>query len=166
MDGFEFFVCYEIEIKGDYIKAANIIQNFNGQVFCVPFLRDGQFNVVIFNTKRMLKMINLSEHLGINSYIRPNDNMPYPMMDACFVDKLKVHDEMPHFQRFEQEQLFVNMFVPKTQKVISLKICYKSGIILTSPIETEIEHQEGGHTNFPISTLYDENRFHMHIVFR
>ena len=64
--GFEFRVVHEIFLKGDYIKAATIIQNFNSQVFCVPFLRDGQFNLLIFDTKQKLREVNLSLKLNLS----------------------------------------------------------------------------------------------------
>jgi hypothetical protein len=84
----------EIKLKGDYIKAAKCIQNFNGSVFCVPYLKDGTFNLVVFTKKKQLLDINLSKELNMEGdYIRPNDNLPYPMMDVCFVDSSNVIGE-------------------------------------------------------------------------
>lgn len=31
----------EIKLKGQYVKAAKIVQNYNGTLFCVPYLKDG-----------------------------------------------------------------------------------------------------------------------------
>ena len=68
-----------------YIKAQRIIQNYNGTEFCIPFLQNGQFYVLMFNEYMEKARHNISEHLGLgNEYIRPNDNFAYPMMDACF----------------------------------------------------------------------------------
>jgi hypothetical protein len=69
-----------------YIKAANIATNLDGNIFCVTYLEDGLFSVCIFEKSRHIKNVNISELIGIEKlYIRPNDNFPYPMMDACFV---------------------------------------------------------------------------------
>ena len=76
----------EIKLRGEYIKAGKIIQNYNGSLFCVPYLRDGKFMLLVFDKKKKVNDVNLSSLMGRTDYIRPNDNLPYPMMDACFID--------------------------------------------------------------------------------
>lgn len=76
----------DIRLEGDYIKAANIVQNFDSMVYCVPYLKNGRFCLVIFNAKEKLDDVNLSNELNYSYYIKPNDNLDFPMMDTCFVD--------------------------------------------------------------------------------
>jgi hypothetical protein len=73
-------------LEGDYIKAANIVQNFNSTTYCVPYLKNGRFCLVIFSNNRKFDDVNLSIKLKCSYYIKPNDNLEFPMMDTCFVD--------------------------------------------------------------------------------
>jgi hypothetical protein len=106
----------EIPLEGDYIKAAKIVQNFNGTVYCVPYLRNGKFWLLTFNTTKEIDNVNLSQKFGIAQYIRPNDNLEFPMMDACFVDSRNIQGEnliLSSRQRIEGERIYVNMYIPK-----------------------------------------------------
>lgn len=83
-----------VELKGDYIKAAKIAQNFDGKIFCVPFLRDGNFHVLVFNEYRVIDEPDMSKLAMIDTYITPNDNLAFPIMDACFYDIKKIDEDM------------------------------------------------------------------------
>lgn len=84
-DADDFNMVFTHKIEGNYIKASKIIQNKYGRKFCVPYLKDGTFNLLIFNKTEVLDDFNINENLQLNNSTRPNDNFPYPMMDACFI---------------------------------------------------------------------------------
>lgn len=84
--GMNFNTLWQRELEGDYIKVSKVIQNKMSSVFCAPYLKDGEFKVLIFNKETELHDINISQMLGINEYNRPNDNFPYPHMDCCFIN--------------------------------------------------------------------------------
>lgn len=72
-------------LEGNYIKAQKMVQNKMFSLFCVCYLKDGQFNAVLFNKDWEIMDINLSKTLKLDEYNRPNDNFPYPHMDCCFL---------------------------------------------------------------------------------
>ena len=159
----------EIKLEGDYIKAAKICQNFNGTVFCVPYLKNGRFCLVIFNTKQKLDDANISMKLKYSYYIRPNDNLEFPMMDACFVDSKNIEGEqliMSGVERKTQERIFINMFITKTFQMVSVIYDYKTGSILTKDTKIDITTTNGTHKNFPIGTFFDEKRYMVYVVYR
>ena len=43
-----------------YIKAARIIQNYQGAMFCVPFLEDGLFKIQVFTKSKDMGRFDLS----------------------------------------------------------------------------------------------------------
>lgn len=159
----------EIRLEGEYIKAANIVQNFNGSVFCVPYLKDGEFNVVTFTTRRLLDDVNLSKKLNYSIYIRPNDNLEFPMIDACFVDAKNIQGEnliLTGPERKRQQKIFINMFITKTCNMASIIYDYQTAQITTEEAITEIQQTNGVHKNFPIGTFFDEKRFMVYVVYR
>lgn len=147
-----------VELKGDYIKAANITQNFDGKIFCVPFLRDGNFHILVFNEHKVLEEVDMSKLAMIDSYIMPNDNLPYAMMDACFYDVKKSDEDLEKKnveERRKNEKLFIDMFVGKTNTIITLTYCFKSSCVLGKIKTTELGMRNGCQINFPIGTFYD-----------
>lgn len=40
--------------------------------------------MVIFEAKRTITDVNLSEEIGLQRYIRPNDNLDFAFLDATF----------------------------------------------------------------------------------
>lgn len=59
-----FNVTLNIDLQGDYIKASDIKQNDNGKVFSVPYLKDGNFHIVIFTWNAPILDMNLSEKMN------------------------------------------------------------------------------------------------------
>jgi hypothetical protein len=105
-------------LEGNYIKAAKVIQNSKGSMFCVCYLKDGQFKALILNKQTELHDINLSKLLKITDYIRPNDNFPYPMMECCFL---------------KNNMLFINMFQTITTEMIMININPYTGEMIDKP---------------------------------
>jgi hypothetical protein len=60
-----FNIVFEHQLTGDYVKAAAIHQNFDGRVFCVPYLKDGQFCMITFNYRKVLDEVCLSTLLDM-----------------------------------------------------------------------------------------------------
>lgn len=39
----------EIPIEGEYVKADEIVQDENGERYCLPYFDQGRFNILIFD---------------------------------------------------------------------------------------------------------------------
>ena len=59
--------------------------------------------------------------------------MDYPMMDACFMDRTRLFEEIGNNERLNNEALFVNMFIPQQKKVITFHYCYRTGKMIAQP---------------------------------
>lgn len=101
------FQCkFSHDLEADYIKAAKIIQDKHGEMYCLPFLKDGTFHLLIFNKKTVITDFEINKELELDNQTRPNDNFPYPMMDACFLTN---------------QNLFVNVFHTCLHKVFTFR---------------------------------------------
>lgn len=54
-------------------------------MYCLPYLSDGVFKLLVFNKYSVINDFNINDELEIDDQTRPNDNFPYPMMDGCFI---------------------------------------------------------------------------------
>ena len=144
-------IVFSHKIEGNYIKASTIIQNKNGNKFCIPYLKDGTFNLLIFNKNDVLDDFNINENLKLDNSTRPNDNFPFPMMDACFI---------------QNEYLFVNIFMNKSRKMITF--IYSSGNkdFFKSYVIEILPDNPGVQRNFPLGTFYDDKRKQVYMFFR
>lgn len=149
------------DLKGDYIKAVSITQNEQGNLFCLPYLLDGQFCIKTFNKHGYIEDLNVSELLDIKEYCRPIDTLPYPMMGAAFLDN---------------DDLFINVYYKSTlptdtqtataSHYIMRMFTYSNNTkTITNP---EIESSFGNllQRNFPLNTFYDNTRKFVHIFYR
>lgn len=107
-------------LEGDYIKAQKVVQNRTSSMFAVCYLMDGRFKVLTFTKEREVQDIDLSKKLGISEYTRPNDNFPYPHMDACFL---------------KDGSLFVNLYRTYTKQMVMLKLNPETGETLDQPFD-------------------------------
>lgn len=78
----------------------------------MPYLKEGQFKAILFNDEEELFDINISEMLDIKEYNRPNDNFPFPHMDACFVT---------------EERLFFNLYRTNLKQMVMSTFDVKTG---------------------------------------
>ena len=96
---------------------------------------DGMFHLLIFDKKKVINNVNLSEMMGRTDYIRPNDNLPYPMMDACFIDNTHIMGQsakMTNNKRIEGLRVFVNMFITRSNEIISFIYDFYTNSIVTT----------------------------------
>jgi hypothetical protein len=104
----------EKDISDKYIKAQRIIQNHDCTLFCVPYLEDGMFMLCFFTADKLLSKDNISKRLKLeNHYIRPNDNFPNPLIDACFLDiNFKFNKKgNPVKENMINEKMLINVFL-------------------------------------------------------
>jgi len=120
-------------------------------LFFAPYLKDGQFKVIIFDRDRELLDLNLNELLDIEEYTRPNDNFPYPHMDGCF---------------FKDNTIFINLYRTQVKKMVMIKLDPFSGELKETPIEESFPDTQVAKRNFPLGTFYDELRGKVYMIFR
>jgi hypothetical protein len=86
----------------------------------VPYLEDGMFMLCFFNAYKLLSKENISEELKLeNYYIRPNDNFPNPLIDACFLDmNFKSNNKgSPVKERVIDEKMLINVFLSHENQI-------------------------------------------------
>lgn len=113
----------------------------------MPYLKDGCYSLLVFNQSKVLDDIDLSQKMQLGLYIKPNDNLPFPMMDACFYDIKNLEDDLSMHsatERRKKEKLFVTMFLGKDNKLMSLTYCYFSQQIISKIQSTNLEVKNGG----------------------
>jgi len=109
--------CFRYSMRGNYIKASEVIQNDLGTCFCCPYLKDGEFQIIVFNIQgQVIRQANVSEMLGLDANVRPSDNFPYPMMGAAFI---------------KNGILFINVYHTKTQHQITFTYNYANKQMLS-----------------------------------
>lgn len=96
-----------VRLEGNYIKCSKVLASKYGNLFVVPYLKDGQFKIYCYDKNHDIGDFNLSEMLDIKEYNRPNDNFPYPMMDCCFL---------------KDNILWANVYRTSSRQMICLKI--------------------------------------------
>ena len=136
------------DIKGNYIKCKDVVQNNFGILFCAPYLDDGVFRLLVFNRYEVLAQANLNGFLNIDNSTRPNDNFPDPMMGAAFI---------------EYNNIFVNVFYTKSQTMHICKYSFLHKKLVDEPILMRMEQSS---RNFPLNTFYDDERNHVYIFYR
>lgn len=169
-----FNITLKIDLKGDYIKASDIKQNATGKVFCVPYLKDGHFHIVIFTCNVKLNDINLSEMIKLNQYIRPNDNLDFPLIDSAFYSILSQEKRQSlfnsnindHDDELEQEKIFVAMFVSKSNEIHMLSVCHKTHKTINIHGKCRLMNKNGSQKDFPIGCFFDEKRDQIYVVMR
>lgn len=150
----------QIDLEGDYIKAEMINQNFPGKVFSVPYLKNGEFHMVIFTGEKLIVNTNLSKLANIKHYIRPNDNLAFPFMDMTFfsiVEKKnnRREDRNVMNETINNEKMFIAMFVPKLNEIKMLIYCYKTQSIFKSLKPYKLPIRNGYEKDFPIGCFFD-----------
>lgn len=140
-----------VTLEGDYVKVFKVVQNKHGTLFCVPFLLDGQFHVNCYSKSKDHFSINLNQLLKIKEYTRPNDNFPYPMMDACFI---------------KDNILFVNIYRATIRQMMVIQIDSVTGKLVETPFTKDFDCVAGSQRNFPLGTYFDETRNQVYMIFR
>ena len=137
-----------LDVKGNYIKVKDVVQNKFGKLFCAPYLDDGVFRLLIFNSYEALDQPNLNTMLKLDNSTRPNDNFPDPMMGATFND---------------YNNIFVNVFYTKTKTVYFCKYSFSHKKLLDEPIMIQMEQSR---KNFPLDIFFDNDRDYVYIFYR
>lgn len=81
-----------------------------------------------------------------DTYITPNDNLPFPFIDACFYDVKSPTEDVSSIsldERRKNEKLFVSMYNGKETKLITLSYCYQSKQIVNPPHNQYLEEKNG-----------------------
>ena len=86
-------ITFQHNLEGEYIKAKEIIQNKNGDMFLCPYLNNGVFYLLIFDKEKVIKDLNVNDLVNsdqsyegeLDDRTRPNDNFPDPFINACFI---------------------------------------------------------------------------------
>jgi len=91
-------IMFHHDLKGEYIKAKEVIQNSDASLFCCPYFDNGTFRLLVFDKDRVHRDFNINQAIKMDTKTRPNDNFQEPMMSACFV---------------ENDTIFVNIFHSK-----------------------------------------------------
>lgn len=125
-----FKITLHIDLRGVYIKACAIHQNNNGKVFNVPYLKNGKFHIIVFTFNKVLDNINMSEKVGLNHNIRPNDNLDFPFMETTFFSMKGIGDVKYTGKNTNNDKIFVAMFVPQDNEMHMLKYCYRTHKIM------------------------------------
>lgn len=155
-----------------YIKAQRIVQNHDGSYFCLPYLEDGQFKLCFFNKYKSLFHENVSKILGIEStYIRPNDNYPNPLIDACFVNTRYKENQDPHkplnSEIIMEEQMFVTVFFNQKNLMYGFLYDFKfKRMVSPNPFIIEMKRKPSQEKNFPLSSYFDDYHGRVIVVFR
>jgi hypothetical protein len=76
---------FEERLSGEHIKAKEIKQNEDGDIFLCPYFSHGSFHVLIFDKLKVIRDYNINESIKVDTRTRPNDNFPDPFCNACFV---------------------------------------------------------------------------------
>lgn len=147
------FSCkFSHDLRADYIKAAKVIQDRHGEMYCLPYLCDGNFKLLVFNKWQVITDFNINAELEIDDQTRPNDNFPYPMMDACFI---------------QNQNLFVNVFHNSLHRVYTFRYSILQKRIVNGTIKQfDMEKKSGSSRNFPIGTFFDEKLGKVFFFFR
>jgi len=152
-------VTFSHKLEGHYIKAKEIVQNTEGDMFLCPYLNDGVFNLLIFDKKKVVKDLNIneftkglqqqgSEQVEIDDKTRPNDNFPDPFCNACFIDNTSV---------------FINLYHSKTSCMWHFTYSIVENKIASQIVKTELLDNT---RDFPLACYYDETRNYVFIFFR
>ena len=128
------------EINGYYIKARNIVQNEDGQLFACPYFDNGNFHVMIFNLKETLEKLNVSQILGIDGRSRPNPGFHDPLINACFIG---------------DNCLFINCFHNRDLNHWHFIYDHKKRRVVSKPEKITIPPSR---LNFPYKSFYDGKR--------
>jgi len=102
--------------------------------------------MVVFSAMRKLDDVNLSMKLRYSYYIRPNDNLEFPMMDCCFVDSRHIAGDniiLSAKERLHEEVIFVNMFITKTFQMVSILYDYKTQKVTSKDTKVDVMHTNG-----------------------
>ena len=77
----------EIQVEGQFLRADEIVQNKEGNIFCLPYYDNGLFKIHFFNqhedTLDLFEDIN--EQLGIDEKSRPPVGLANPMINVEFI---------------------------------------------------------------------------------
>ena len=147
-DSFEQTFCFDM--KGEYVKANEVCQNSFGKMYCCPYLIDGVFNIVVFNKEQVVCQLNINQAIGLDNHARPNDNFPYPMIDASFI-----HSNI----------IFVSLYHNRSQQLYTFQYSFMTKKILRDPSRKKIS-SESSQRNFPLKSVFDSLRNMMYIFFR
>ena len=126
--------------------------------------------MVIFEAKRIITDVNLSEEIGLQKYIRPNDNLDFAFVDATFFTlKGRAGDESTASvlqQRLENEMIFVTMFLPSLNEIVPLEYSFKEQKTVKIYDNFKLTLKNGSHKDFPISSFFDEKRKQIIVIMR
>jgi len=150
---------FEHDLKGHYIKAKEIVQNDDGNMFLCPYLNHGVFNVLIFDREKVILDLNVNEvtrssgvpgqeDINIDASTRPNDNFPDPFCNACFT---------------ENGTIFVNVYHAKSHCMFHFTYSIPDKKVTNACVKTQLDDNT---RDFPLNCYYDKTRNYVYIFYR
>lgn len=138
------------EVHGEYIKMNQIEQSDDGKTFCFCYQDNGRFLALFMNqTGKVLRQLNVSEHLVIDDLSKPITGFWEPLITAAFIDNDRVLVAVYH--RIQKKQYHFTYSVSKGKSlsqttVLEIKNC------------TEL--------NFPIKCFYSSEYNECYVFYR
>lgn len=104
-------------------------------------------------------------------YVRPNDNFPFPIMDACFTNlECQKNRQCCEKEEFDDihidEKLFINVFLSQTNQMVSYIFDIENKEMIDKPFIISLSKKASMEKNFPIGTFFDDKRGKVYVVFR
>ena len=140
---------FQHRLEGVYIKAKEIIQNKQGDLYLCPYLNNGVFKVLVFDKNQVLLDYNINEAIELDDKTRPNDNFPDPLVNACFVD--------------DGDKIFINCFHSRELTMHHFIFSKVKNAIDSPIVKTKLPEST---RNFPISSYFDDEKQFVYIFFR
>jgi hypothetical protein len=138
-----------------FIKMLDIAQNKAGDMFCCPYIDDGNFRMRIFGESprseaQIVKSdIDINKALTLNNHTMVNEDFENPNITACFLNNFQLFVSLFHNGDMQHIQFIWDIDYRKTINVVKVplaKLCSRQ--------------------NFPMATFYDEKTFQAYTFYR
>ena len=140
---------FHFHLKGEYIKVKDVAQNKQGVSYACIYFDNGEYFLKVFNRTTVINTFNINKAIGLDKTSRACDNLPDPLGGCVFVERMNI---------------FCNIFHSKQKMMYSFTYSFLHKKI-TSGIRTT-SMDEKIKLNFPLKTLWDEQRNIALIFFR
>lgn len=69
-----------------YVKLRHVEQNSEGDMFAACYLESGKFRMKVFDSKKIIANVKISEKFKLEAPSRPMYEMQEPFITCCFLD--------------------------------------------------------------------------------
>ena len=138
----------EYQITGKYLKTHYVSQASDGSIFLLPYLDNGTFRLLVFNSEQEFINVNINEMLDIDNSTVPVNGIHDPIINACFID---------------DSLIFVNLFHKTTTTNWHFIYNFREDKIIGNPVPTKMDCPS---LNFPVSNFYDQHKNVVYCFYR